>query len=74
MMQVNKLMVCDICDVTNIESIKKNLKDEKNISYTVGCHNMCALGRRKQFAILNGSVIIAETEEELVQKIKLNLK
>ncbi len=69
---MNKLLICDQCEVMNVESLQKKLINLP-LKIEIGCHNLCAIGQKKQFAVLNGQVLMAETEDELVEKIKNSL-
>lgn len=50
-----------------MEELNKNAKIE------VGCQNFCGVGRRKPFVIVNHIPIIADSEDELITKVKDHL-
>ena len=54
-----------------IEGLKQELKDiDKNVNIVIGCQNMCGIGLTKNFAIVDHIPIIANNEDELIEKIK----
>lgn len=68
---MNEFKVCDICAAVNSESIIKRLKEiDPNAKIIVGCQGMCAVGATKPFVIVNGIPVIAETEDEVINKVK----
>lgn len=65
------ISICNKCKAVNYLSILKKLKEVyPNAKYEIGCNNMCGIGRTKVVVILNNIPIIADTEEELIEKIK----
>ncbi len=62
--------MCDICNKPELELLKEKLA-EKKIKYQleVGCQSMCAVGERFQFAIVDGQVIMKQTQKELIEEI-----
>lgn len=65
------ISICNKCKAINSLSISKKLKEiYPNARYEIGCNNMCGIGRSKVVVILNNKPIIADTEEELINKIK----
>lgn len=68
---MNKLLICDKCEAVNVDSILAKIKALSVVfEIEIGCHNMCAVGQKKPFVILNGQVIIGDNETELINKIK----
>ena len=68
---MNKIGICDKCKSINYRSIVKKIRQlDSNIRVIVGCQNMCGIGRKKPFVILNNKPIIGENEEDLIKKIK----
>jgi hypothetical protein len=66
-----KISICNKCKGINCASLLKKLKDlYPNAKYEIGCNNMCGIGRSKVVIILDNKPIIADTEEELINKIK----
>lgn len=56
---------------TNAEYVSAELNkmyDKPNI--IVGCHNVCAICKIKSFTIADGRLITADTDDELIEKIK----
>lgn len=68
---MNEFKVCDICEAVNSESIIKRLKEiDPTAEIIVGCQGFCAVGATKPFVIVNGIPAIAETEDEVINKVK----
>lgn len=67
----NQFRICNKCKAMNIDSIIPRLKkiDDK-AEIVVGCQNFCGIGQTKAFAIVNHVPVIAENEDELINKIK----
>lgn len=66
-----EFQICDKCKGTNKKTLIPKLKEmvpEANI--IIGCANLCGIGRNKSFVILNHVPIIADTEEELIKKVR----
>lgn len=71
---MNRFRICDICKATNIETLVPRLKElDKDAEITIGCQNFCGVGATKSFAIVNNIPIIAQNEDELIEKIKAKL-
>lgn len=71
----NEFRICDKCKAMNVSSIVPKLEEiDPNAKIIRGCQNFCGIGRTKKFAIVNHIPIIADTEEELILKIKEFLK
>ncbi len=65
------ISICNKCKAVNYASILKKLKEiYPDAKYEIGCNNMCGIGRSKVVIILDNKPIIADTEEELINKIK----
>jgi len=65
------ISICDKCKAFNHLSILKKLKEVyPDAKYEIGCNNMCGICRSKVVVILNNKTMIADTEEELINKIK----
>lgn len=63
--------VCDKCKATNLKTLIPRLKEiDAHANITIGCANLCGIGRTKSFVILNHIPIIADNENELIEKIK----
>lgn len=68
---MNQFRVCDKCKGTNLNNLLPRLKElDKNAEIIVGCQNFCGIGARKPFVICNHVPIVAETEDELIDKVK----
>lgn len=67
--------ICDKCKATNINSLVPRLKEiDDKADIDIRCHNFCGVGRTKPFVIIDHIPVIAETEDELIEKIKEHLK
>jgi uncharacterized protein YuzB (UPF0349 family) len=69
---MNEFKICDQCteekDTTELE---KNLKEiDPQATIINACQGFCAIGRTKEFCIVNGVPVIADTEEEVIKKVK----
>ena len=68
---MNQFRVCDKCKGTNINSLLPKLKEiDPNAEIIIGCQNFCGIGAKKPFVICNHVPIVADTEDELIKKIK----
>lgn len=65
-----KISICDKCKSNHLSILKKLKKIYPEAEYKVGCNNMCGIGRTKNVIIFDNKPIIADTEEELINKIK----
>ena len=66
-----EIRICNLCKATNINTLVPRLKDiDKNVNIVIGCQNMCGIGATKSFAIVDHIPIIANSEDELINKIK----
>lgn len=69
------LKICDKCKGTNIKTLVPKLKElDPQLEFDIRCHNLCGIGRTKPFVILNHVPIIADTEEQLILKVKQKLE
>ena len=65
------ISICNKCKAFNYLSILKKLKEiYPDAQYEIGCNNMCGIGRTKVVVIFNNKAIIANTEDEIISKIK----
>lgn len=71
----NEFRICDRCKATNVDTLIPKLKEiDSECEIKVGCQNFCGIGMKKSFAIVNNIPVIAESEDELVEKIKDQIK
>lgn len=62
--------VCDRCKGTNIKTLLPKLKElNQDAQIQVGCQNFCGIGRSKSFVIVDYIPIVAENENELLEKV-----
>ncbi len=63
--------ICDRCKGTNLKTLVPKLKEiDPKAQIKIGCQNFCGVGRSKSFVIVDYIPIIAETEDELVEKVR----
>lgn len=68
---MNQFRVCDKCKGTNIKTLLPRLKEiDEQAEVLIGCQNFCGIGAKKPFVICNHVPIVADTEDELIEKVK----
>ena len=71
----NEFRICNICKAVNSKSLEKRLKEiDSEATINIGCQNVCGIGRSKPFVIVNHKLVVAETEDELINKVKEQLR
>ena len=71
----NEFRICNICKAVNFKSLEKRLKElDSEATINIGCQNVCGIGRNRPFVIVNHKLVVAETEDELINKVKEQLK
>lgn len=72
---MNKFGICEKCDGVNVASLKNKLQQlDPNAEIEVRCQNLCGIGRTKPFVVVNHIPIIANSEEELIEKVQIQLE
>jgi len=72
---MNNIKVCNLCAATNIETLIPRIKEvDANAEIEIGCVGFCGIGATKSFLILNSIPIIASSEDELIEKLKEQIK
>lgn len=72
---MNKFNLCDKCRATNLKTLIPKLnKIDSNAIINIGCQSVCGIGRTKPFVICNDRLLVANTEDELIEKIKQAIK
>lgn len=72
---MNQFKICDKNKLSSVDGFVKKLKEiDSSAEVIVGCQNICGICRTKPFTIVNGMPIIANTEDELISKIKEKAK
>lgn len=65
------IKICNKCKGFNykkvIDEINKNFS---NVTYEIGCNNMCGIGRNKIVVIANNRPLVVENVNELIDKLK----
>lgn len=68
---MNEFRTCNICKGFNSEELISKLKElDPNASMVVGCQNMCVIGAKRPFVILNGIPLMANSVDELIEEVK----
>jgi len=68
---MNEFKTCNICKGFDGILLVSKLKElDTNANILVGCQNMCAIGAKKPFVIVNGIPVIADNIDELIIKVK----
>lgn len=68
---MNEFKTCNKCTGFNSEELINKLKLlDSNAKIMVGCQNMCAIGAKKPFVIVNGMLMVADTIDEVIEKVK----
>ena len=74
-MLITRIKICDKCRGTNVETLVPRIKEIlPDAEIQIGCQNFCGIGQTKAFLILNHKPIIAENEDELIEKLKESCK
>jgi uncharacterized protein YuzB (UPF0349 family) len=69
-----KISICDKCKSIDYKRILNKLRKlYPDADYELGCNNMCGIGRNKVVILLDNKPIIADTENELIEKLKTSL-
>lgn len=72
---MNNIKICDVCAATNADTLLPRIKElDPNAEIEVGCVGYCGIGATKSFAIFNSIPLITETEDELIEKLKEQIK
>lgn len=68
---MNQFRVCDKCKGINLDILLPKLKEiDSSAEIIIGCQNFCGIGAKKPFVICNHVPVVADTEDELIKKIK----
>ena len=71
----NEFRICNICKAVNFKSLEKRLKElDSEATINIGCQNVCGIGRSRPFVIVNHRLVVAENEDELINKVKEIIK
>lgn len=72
---MNQFRVCDKCKATNLGSLLPRLEEiDSEAEVIIGCQNFCGIGAKKAFVICNHVPIVADNEDELIEKVKQAIK
>ena len=65
-----EIRICDKCKATHSNLLLVKLKEIfPDAKIILGCQNMCGIGRNKPFVIINDKPIIADNDNELIERI-----
>lgn len=68
---MNQFRICDKCKATDIKTLVPKLKElDATAEIIIGCQNFCGIGAKKTFVICNHVPILADNQDELIDKIK----
>ncbi|HOO67772.1 MAG TPA: DUF1450 domain-containing protein [Bacilli bacterium] len=68
---MNEFKTCNICSGFDSAELISKLKElDPTAKIIVECQNMCAIGAKRPFVIVNGIPVIADNIEDLIEKVK----
>lgn len=68
---MNEFKTCNKCGGFNTDELVDKLKKiDSNAKIMVACQSMCAIGAKRPFVIVNGIPMMADTIDELINKVK----
>ena len=68
---MNEFRTCNICKGFNSDELISKLKEiDSSANIVVGCQNMCAIGSKRPFVIVNGIPLMSDTIEGLIEEVK----
>lgn len=68
---MNEFKTCNKCRGFNSEELVEKLKEvDSNAKIVVACQSMCAIGASRPFVIVNGMPLMANSIDELIEKVK----
>lgn len=66
--------VCDRCKGVSVKTLVPKLKEiNPQAEIQIGCQGFCGIGRSKPFVIVDHMSIIADDEDQLIEKVKETL-
>jgi len=72
---MNEFKTCNMCSGFDGDLLKEKLLELDSIAkIEVQCQNMCAIGAKKPFVIVNGIPIIDDNVDSLILKVKDMIK
>ena len=67
---MNEFKTCNKCSSFDGNLLAKKLREiDDSAKVIVACQSMCAIGAKKPFVIVNGIPVIADTIDEVVEKV-----
>ena len=68
---MNEFKICNVCQKDQKDTLEPKLKKlDPNANIIVACQGFCAIGATREFCIVNGLPVIADTEEELIELVR----
>lgn len=68
---MNEFKICNICMPDREIRLRPKLEAlDSTAKIVVGCNGFCQIGQTKEVCIVNGIPVIADNEDELLEKIK----
>ncbi len=68
---MNEFRTCDLCTGFNGKSVAERLKElDEKANVIVGCQGLCAIGAKMPYVIVNGIIVTADNEDEIIEKVK----
>ena len=72
---MNQFGICPTCAGDKTKELISRLKEIDNKAEIIeGCQNLCGIGRTKLFVVVNHIPVIADNLDELIGKVKENIK
>jgi len=69
-----EIKYCDKCkrrgDLVRTQLVPRLKKEFAQATFEVGCLSVCGLGSRQPVVFVNGEVVYANSDDELIMKIK----
>jgi len=68
---MNEFKTCNKCSGFDGDELARRLKElDSSAKVIVACQSMCAVGYKMPFVIVNGIPLMANTIDELIEKVK----
>lgn len=71
----NEFRICNLCRGVPFEKLKKRLQEmDPEAEFRIGCQNVCGIGRKQPFVIVNKRLVTSDNLDELMKQVKEHLK
>ena len=68
---MNEFKTCNKCRGFDSDELVEKLKElDSNAKIIVACQSMCAIGAQRPFVIVNGMPLMANSVDELIERVK----